>query len=122
MVDKEFLELFSINNTEQERAREARNLYAREYRAKNKQRITEAQTRYWARKAEMQQDAGGKAYTLADLLDEEAKNPDGSSKTFGQIIGSQYKDYLEILSRTNEQAQQPLSVLNDMLEKGEIQL
>ena len=33
-------------------ARQERNRYMREYRAKNKERVQEANQRYWARKAE----------------------------------------------------------------------
>lgn len=42
-----------MNKNELERkAREERNAYYREYRKKNKERISEHQKRYWQRKAE----------------------------------------------------------------------
>lgn len=39
-------------NIDYEAAREARNSYAREWRAKNKEKVRETNSRYWARRAE----------------------------------------------------------------------
>ena len=38
-------------NVDYEAAREARNSYAREWRAKNKEKVRETNSRYWARRA-----------------------------------------------------------------------
>ena len=44
------------DETEEERAaREARNAYYREWRAKNYDKVKKNQTRYWAKKAKQQQ-------------------------------------------------------------------
>ena len=43
----------------EEKAREGRRVYDREYRKKNKARIAEYQRNYWARKAELYQQQEG---------------------------------------------------------------
>lgn len=41
----------SLTNTKETSAREARNAYMREWRAKNKEKVRATQDRYWKRKA-----------------------------------------------------------------------
>lgn len=42
----------SLTNQKESSAREARNAYMREWRAKNKDKVKATQDRYWKRKAE----------------------------------------------------------------------
>lgn len=42
----------SLTNTKETSAREARNAYMREWRAKNKEKVKATQDRYWKRKAQ----------------------------------------------------------------------
>jgi len=109
--DKDFIVGLSENPEVKKLANEGRALYQREYRMRNKERVDQISTRYWAKKALKQ-----KATQNQDITD------NSGGKTFGQLYGKEYKELLEFLARTNENARQQLAVLNDMIEKGEIEL
>lgn len=59
-----------MTQTEQEKARLARNAYHREWRAKNREKVREIDARYWARRAEREEQPNAETV--------EAENPDHS--------------------------------------------
>jgi hypothetical protein len=53
----------SLSTVEMEKARQARNAYHREWRAKNKEKVKEINARYWANRAAKEADEDGKYHS-----------------------------------------------------------
>ena len=52
-----------MSTVEMEKARQARNAYHREWRAKNKEKVKEINARYWANRAAKEADEDGKYHS-----------------------------------------------------------
>ena len=70
---KEESEVKKMNEVELQAARDARNRYAREWRARNKNRVRDANLRYWIRRAAREEENLVVEEEKKDGVDEEVE-------------------------------------------------